>query len=223
MTAMTQSIGKAGQLERRKSLKQGIWLEGFTIAWNILEGVIAVSAGVVSNSVALISFGIDSFVETTSAGVLYWRLNAEMKGAEPEHAERVEKRAGKIAGALLLALAVYIVIDATRRLLGYGENAEGSGVGLILTGVSLVVMPVLAWRKLRTAEALNSKAMKADAYETIACVWLSVTTFIGVGLNAWLGWSWADPVAALLVVPLVVREGLEGWRGDECHSCDGDS
>lgn len=93
---------------------------------------------------ALISFGIDAFVETTSAGVLYWRLTAEMKGAEPQNAERVERKSGKIAGALLLVLAAYIVIDATRRLLGFGENAEGSGVGLILTGISLVVYAALS-------------------------------------------------------------------------------
>jgi divalent metal cation (Fe/Co/Zn/Cd) transporter len=109
-----------------------------------------------------------------------------------------------------------------RRLLGYGANAETSRIGLILTAVSLVVMPILAWGKLRTAAALNSKALRADAYETITCIWLSATTFIGLGLNAWLGWSWADPVAALLVVPIVVREGLEGWRGEQCHDCEDD-
>lgn len=120
----------------------------------------------------------------------------------------------------MFLLAAYIVIDATRRLLGFGESAEGSGIGLILTGISLVVMPVLAWRKLKTATALKSKALRADACETMACVWLSATTFVGLGLNAWLGWSWADPLAALLVVPIVVREGLEGWRGEECHDCE---
>lgn len=216
--SMIKSIDKTNHAARRKSLKEGLWLEAFTIGWNILEGIIAVSAGVVSNSVALISFGIDSFVETTSAGVLCWRLNSELKGTEPANAERIEKKASKIAGTLLLVLAAYIVIDAVRRLLGFGEHAEGSGIGLVLTGVSLVVMPLLAWRKLRAAEALGSKALRADAYETITCTWLSVTTFIGLGLNAWLGWSWADPVAALLVVPLVVREGLEGLRGG-CNSC----
>ncbi len=219
---MTQTLEKTEQAQRADSLKQGLWLEAFTIGWNILEGLIAVSAGMVSNSVALISFGIDSFVETTSAIVLFWRLRSELKGVEPENAEKIERRAGKIAGTLLLALAVYIVIDAARRLLGYGESAEGSGLGLILTGVSLVVMPVLAWRKLKTAEALKSKALKADAYETIACVWLSVATFIGLGLNSWLGWTWADPVAALVIVPLVMREGLEGLRGEECSSCKHD-
>lgn len=220
---MIQSIDKTEHATRRRSLRQGIWLEAFTITWNIFEGIIAVSAGVVSNSVALVGFGIDSFVETTSAGVLYWRLNSELKGTDSANAERVEKKACKIAGTLLLVLAGYIAVDAARRLLGYGENAKASGIGLALTGISLVVMPVLAWRKLKAAEALASKALRADAYETITCTWLSAMTFIGVGLNGWLGWSWADPVAALLVVPLVVREGLEGLRGEACCSCKNDN
>lgn len=215
---MTHSIEKTGQLERRQSLKKGLWLESFTIVWNVLEGLIAIGAGLMANSVALVGFGVDSFVETTSAAVLLWRLRGELHSKELEHAEQVERKAGRIAGSLLLVLAAYIVVDAVRRLVGYGENAEGSGIGLVLTGISLVVMPVLAWQKLKTAKELDSKALRADAYESITCVWLSVTTFIGLGLNAWLGWSWADPVAALLVVPLVVREGLEGLRG-ECGSC----
>lgn len=220
---MTQSIEISVQTERRASLKRGLWLEGITIAWNILEGLIAIGAGILANSVALVSFGVDSFVETTSAAVLFWRLNGELQAMKLEHAEVVERKAGKIAGSLLLVLAVYIVIDSTRRLVGYGANAEGSGIGLIITGISLVVMPVLAWQKLKTAKELGSKALRADAYESICCCWLSATTFLGVGLNAWLGWSWADPVAALLVVPLVVREGLEGLRGEECCShCDKD-
>lgn len=215
---MTQSLEKTGQIERRKNLIRGLWLESFTIAWNVLEGLIAIGAGIMANSVALVSFGVDSFVETTSAGVLFWRLRGELQAKELKHAEEVERKAGKIAGSLLLVLAAYIVIDSVRRLLGYGENAEGSGIGLVLTGISLVVMPVLAWQKLKVAKTLGSKALRADAYEAITCIWLSVTTFIGLGLNAWLGWSWADPLAALLVVPLVVREGLEGLRG-ECSSC----
>ncbi len=220
---MTQSLKKTEQIERRKNLQRGVWLESFTIAWNVLEGLIAIGAGIMANSVALVSFGVDSFVETTSAAVLFWRLTGELQAKELKHAEEVERKAGRIAGLLLLVLAAYIVIDAIRRLLGYGENAESSGIGLVLTGVSLVVMPVLAWQKLKVAKALGSKALRADAYETITCIWLSVTTFIGLGLNAWLGWSWADPVAALLVVPLVVREGLEGLRGEECcNHCEDD-
>lgn len=173
------------------------------------------AAGVLASSVALIGFGIDSFVETTSAAVVGWRLRAELTGnADESRAETLERRAGRIAGGLLLALAVYIVIDAGRRLLGFGEEARGSIVGIVLTAISLVVMPVLGWIKLRTAAALHSGALRADAYETIACSWLSLATLIGLILNAELGWWWADPLAALVIVPLVIREGLEGWRGE---------
>jgi divalent metal cation (Fe/Co/Zn/Cd) transporter len=177
-----------------------------------------VSAGLVASSVVLIGFGIDSFVETASAAVVGWRLRAERLGhADEERAEALEHRAGRIAGGLLLALAVYLVIDAGRRLLGFGAEAEGSALGVGLTAISAVVMPVLGRTKLRTATALQSGALRADAYETIACAWLSVTTLAGLLTNAVFGWWWADPVAALAIVPLIVREGVEGWRGEDAE------
>lgn len=219
---MTQSIEKTGQVERRRNLKQGLWLEAFTIGWNVIEGLVAIVAGIMANSVALVSFGIDSFVETTSAGVLFWRLKGELQSDDLTNAEEVERKAGRIAGGLLLLLAAYIVIDAGRRLFGFGTPAQESGPGMVLTAISFVVMPLLAWRKLKVAKDLNSRALRADAYETIACIWLSVSTFSGLALNAWLGWWWADPVAALLFVPIVVCEGLEGWLGEKCDHCDGD-
>jgi divalent metal cation (Fe/Co/Zn/Cd) transporter len=204
-------------MSRPALLQRGVWLAVATVAWNVVEGIIAVWAGILASSVALIGFGIDSFVETASAALVGWRLQAELSGrADEERAERLEHRAGRIAGGLLLGLAVYIVIDAGRRLLGFGAAAEESRIGIVLTLVSAVIMPGLGWIKLRTAKALGSGALRADAYETIACSWLSVATLIGLTLNAALGWWWADPAAALVIVPLVVREGLEGWRG-ECH------
>jgi cation diffusion facilitator family transporter len=187
-----------------------------TVLWNILEGVIAVAAGTISNSVALIGFGIDSFVETTSAVVVGWRLGAEARGRSPEAAERIERTASRVAGALLLLLAAYIAVDAGRRLLGFGAEARVSLIGIVLTAVSLVVMPFLGWAKLRTAKQLGSGALRADAFETITCAWLSLTTLAGLVLNATLGWWWADPLAALVLVPLIVREGLEGWKADSC-------
>lgn len=196
-------------------LRRGVLLEGLTVGWNVVEGVIAVAAGALASSVALIAFGVDSFVETTSGVVLGWRLLAELRGGEPEYAERVERRASLLAGGLLLVLAAYIVVDASRRFLGWGAVAEESTIGIVLTTVSLLVMPLLAWAKLRTAAALASRALRADAYETIACVWLSFTTLLGLGLNAAFGWAWADPVAALVLVPLIIREGLEAVRGDD--------
>jgi divalent metal cation (Fe/Co/Zn/Cd) transporter len=145
------------------------------------------------------------------------RLRAELRGpADHEMVERMERRAGRMAGALLLGLAAYILVDAGRRLLGHGPEARESLVGIVLTAISAVVMPALGWAKLRTARALGSGALRADAYETIACSWLSLTTLLGLLLNALLGWWWADPLAALAIIPLVVREGLEGLRG-ECH------
>jgi divalent metal cation (Fe/Co/Zn/Cd) transporter len=201
---------------REKLLQRGFLLVTATLAWNIIEGVVAVAAGALSNSVALIGFGIDSFVETASAGVVGWRLRTELRGRSEEETEALERKTSRVAGALLLLLAVYIVVDAGRRLIGFGQEAEESLVGIVLTSISLVTMPFLGWAKLRTARALGSGALRADAYETITCAWLSLTTLAGLALNAALGWWWADPVAALLLVPLIVREGLEGWRGENC-------
>jgi cation diffusion facilitator family transporter len=204
---------------REQLLRRGIRLEATTVGWNAIEGIIAVGAGVPASSVALVAFGIDSFVETTSGAVLWWRLRAELTGGgDPEHVERIERRAARAAGAILLVLALYIVIDAGRRLLGFGETARESRLGIAVTAASLAVMPVLGWVKLRTARALASRALRADAYETIACAWLSLTTLGGLVLNAALGWWWADPLAALAIVPLVFREGLEGWRGEPDES-----
>jgi divalent metal cation (Fe/Co/Zn/Cd) transporter len=202
-------------MDRASLLRRGLLLEAASVGWNIVEGVIAVAAGVPASSVALIGFGIDSFVETASAAVVGWRLRAELAG-DPDHERiaRLERGAGRIAGALLLGLAVYIVIDAGRRLLGFGAEARESMVGIVLTAASSVVMPVLGRAKLRIARALGSGAMRADAYETMACWWLSLTTLAGLLLNVAFGWWSADPLAALAIVPLVVREGLEGWRGN---------
>jgi cation diffusion facilitator family transporter len=194
-----------------------VWLTVATVSWNVVEGIVAVWAGVLASSVALIGFGIDSFVETASAAVVGWRLQAELNGrADEERAEKLERIAGQLAGGLLLGLAVYIVIEAGRRLLGFGAEAEESRIGIALTLMSAIVMPALGWVKLGVAKALRSGALRADAYETIACSWLSIATLTGLILNATLGWWWADPLAAMIIVPLVIREGLEGWRG-ECH------
>lgn len=210
---MTRGAGK----DRGRLLRRGVRLAWATVSWNVVEGLIAVSAGARASSVALMGFGVDSFVETASGVVVGWRLRAELIGRDDhERAEVLEHRAGRVAGALLLGLATYIVVDAGRRLLGYGAEARESVAGIALTAVSLVVMPLLGWAKLRTAGALGSGALRADAYEAITCSWLSLTTLVGLTLNAAYGWWWADPLAALAIVPLAVREGLEGWRG-ECH------
>jgi divalent metal cation (Fe/Co/Zn/Cd) transporter len=202
-------------IDRTRLLRRAVWLEATTVGWNIIEGIVAIAAGVLASSVALIGFGVDSFVETASGAVVGWRLRAELSGSTDEaRAERLERRAGRIAGTLLLGLAVYLVIDAGRRFLGFGMEAQESIVGIVLTAIAGAVMPALGWAKLRTARALRSAALRADAYETITCSWLALTTLAGLILNAAFGWWWADPLAALVIVPLAVREGLEGWRGE---------
>jgi divalent metal cation (Fe/Co/Zn/Cd) transporter len=192
-------------------LRRGIALEGVTVGYNALEGLIAITAGLAAGSVALTGFGVDSVIEVTSGVLLWWRLRAEL-GSTPL-GPAVELRASRWAGILLLVLAVYLVAEAARRLLGQ-DRPEESAVGIAVTAVSLVVMPLLARAKLRAADALGSRALRADAQETIVCAWLSFTTLCGLGLNAALGWWWADPLAALAMVPLIVREGLEAVRPD---------
>ena len=152
---------------------------------------------------------MDSVIEVTSGVLLWWRLRAELGSAPLGPA--VEARAARWAGILLLGLAVYLVVEAARRLLSQ-DRPEESVVGIGLMAASLVVMPLLARAKLRTARALDSRALRADAHETIVCAWLSLTTLCGLALNAAFGWWWADPLAALAMVPLVVREGLEAVR-----------
>jgi len=202
---MSQDLGRVA------ALRQGITLEGVTVGYNALEGLVAIGAGIAAGSVALTGFGIDSVIEVTSGALLWWRLRVEL-GLAPL-GPAVERRAARGAGFLLLALGVYIVTDSAWVLLT-GSRPESSLIGIVLTAISLIVMPLLARGKLRVAASLGSRALRADAQETIVCAWLSVTTLLGLGLNAVLGWWWADPVAALAMLPLIVREGLEAWRGE---------
>lgn len=207
---------------RAPHLRRGMAYAAFTVVWNVVEAAVAIGAGAAASSVALLGFGIDALIETASAVIVGLRLRREWAGRDTEGAEANERRAARLAGALLLALAAYIVVDAGRRLAGFGAAAGESPIGLALTSSSLVVMPILGRAKLRTAAALGSRALRADAFETIACAWLSLTTLAGLALNALLGWSWADPLAALVLVPLIVREGLESWRGECDEACHDD-
>lgn len=203
---------------RDRLLRTALGLAAGTILWNLAEGGIAVAAGVQADSVALLGFGLDSFIETASAAIVAWRVLAELRGADPERAERAERVTGRLAGGLLLLLSVLVLAEAVRHLLGFGGEVRPSTPGLVLTGVSVAVMPLLGWTKLRVARALESRTLRADAFETITCAWLSLTTLLGLVLLSAFGWSWADPLAALVLVPLIFREGLEGWRGEcGCH------
>ena len=198
-------------MNRVALLRRGVVLESVTVGYNALEGIVAIAAGLAAGSIALTGFGIDSVIEVTSGALLWWRLRAEL-GSAPL-GPTVERRAARGAGLLLLALGVYIAADSARLLLT-GSHPESSPVGIVLTVLSLIVMPLLARAKLDVAGSLGSRAMRADAHETIVCAWLSATTLLGLGLNAVLDWWWADPVAALGMLPLIVREGIEAWRGE---------
>lgn len=197
--------------ERLDLLRHAESLEAASVGYNALEGVVAIGAGVVAGSAALSAFGFDSVIEVTSALVLWWRLRAERRGTEPNIGESFERNASRLAGALLILLAVTVTMEAARQL-ATGARPSPSPVGIFLTALSLVVMPVLARRKLEAAKRLESRAMRADAHESVACAWLSATTLAGLVLNAARGWWWADPAAALAMVPFIAREGWEACR-----------
>jgi divalent metal cation (Fe/Co/Zn/Cd) transporter len=199
---------------RTQLLRRGLHLEYLTVGWNIAEGLIAIGAGIAAGSIALIGFGVDSFVETVSGLVLIWRLSAEARGRlDGEAVEHVERRAEWLVGVAFLVLAAYVGFEAVRSLVGQ-EAPDASPVGIALTAVSIAVVLWLARAKRRTGEALGSRALIADAQQTYACWYLSVVTLTGLALNAAFGWWWADPLAALGIVVLLVREGVEALRGE---------
>ena len=199
---------------RRLLLSRGLRLEYLTVGWNIAEGLIAVSAGIAAGSIALIGFGVDSFVETISGSILLWRLRAEASGrADEDRIEQVERRAERLVGVSFAILAAYVAFEAIRNLADQ-EHAAASPVGILLTAVSIAVMLWLARAKRETGEALGSRALIADSHETYACWYLSVTTLAGLALNAVFGLWWADPAAALVIAIFLVRESREAWQGE---------
>lgn len=209
---MTTSV--AG--DRPGLLRRALRLEYLTVGWNIIEGLIAVTAGLASGSVALLGFGIDSFVESASGSVMIWRLLAERNADEDdeERIEHVERRAQKLVAGSLVLLAAYIAWDSITSLIA-GERPEPSLVGIVLALASLSVMWWLARQKRRVGMALGSRAMTADAFQTDACFWLSLFLLVGIGANALFGWWWADPLAALAMTFFIGKEALEAWRGED--------
>lgn len=201
--------------DRPAARKRALRLEYLTVGWNLIEGSIAVAAALAARSIALLGFGIDSFVESASAGVLIWRLHAEARPSDHVAVERLDRRAHRLVGISLFLLAAYIAFDAGMAL-WRRERPSASVVGIIVTTLSIGVMIWLARAKRRLAVALGSRAMRADAFQTTACWWLSIITLGGIGLNALAGWWWADPVAALGMTVLLMREGREAWRGEGC-------
>ena len=192
---------------RRAMLHRRVrFIVGFTITYNVIEAIVAVWAGVLASSAALIGFGLDSVVEVLSAAAVTWQFTRK----DPERWETVTVKA---IGIAFFALEAYVSIDAVLALVGQ-EGPDHSPLGLGITALSLVVMPLLAWIEVRTGRELGSKSVMADAKQLILCIYLSGAVLIGLVLDSLFGWWWADSVAALVVAVLAVREGLEAWRGD---------
>ncbi len=202
------------QTQRINLVRRGLNLEYLTIAYNSLEGLIAVVAGFIAGSIALVGFGFDSVIEVTSGAVLLWRLHADI---DEEWRERVEAVTLRIVGACFLALALYVGYEAISSLV-YRESPERSVPGILLAVASLIVMPLLARAKREVARNMNSGAMMADAKQTEFCTYLSAILLGGLLINALFGWWWADPVAAVVMVPIIAKEGIAALRGDTC--CD---
>ncbi|WP_020525284.1 cation diffusion facilitator family transporter [Catelliglobosispora koreensis] len=208
--------------QRRQQLnRRSLHLAYATAGYNTLEGIVAIAAGAAASSTALIGFGLDSFIEVSSALVVIWQFRSRL----PEARERLALR---LIALSFFLLAAYIVFGSGRALL-LGAEAETSTVGIILAAVSVVVMPLLVWAKRRTGRELGSATVVADSTQTLLCTYLSAILLVGLGLNALFGWSWADPVAALVIAGVAVKEGVEAWRGEHCADCapitggDGDS
>jgi divalent metal cation (Fe/Co/Zn/Cd) transporter len=208
---MTESL----LLDRKVAVRRGRSLEYFTIAWNALEGLVAVVAGAIAGSISLVGFGIDSFIEVTSGSVLLWRMSVD---AEVHRRELNERRALRIVGVCFLLLGAYIAYESALDL--WSRRApEHSIPGIVLACVSLVVMPLLSRAKRKVGHALGSAAMHADAKQTEFCTYLSAILLAGLLLNTLFGIWWADPAAALIMVPIIAKEGIEGLQGKACDEC----
>ena len=208
-------MGESAVLDRMSVVRRGRRLEYFTVIWNALEGLVAVGAGVFAGSISLVGFGIDSFIEVTSGSVLLWRMSVD---ANVGDRERTEKRALRIVGLCCLLLAVYIAFESGNDL-WFKRAPEQSIPGIVLACVSLVVMPLLSRSKRKVGHALNSAAVHADAKQTQFCTYLSMILLVGLILNVAFGLWWADPIAALIMVPIIAKEGFGGVQGKTCDDC----
>ena len=187
--------------------RRGFMLEYASMAWMTAEATIAVTAGVLASSIALTGFGLDSVIEFFAATVVVWQLRGEEAGQERQ------TRAVRLIGVTFFALALYLAVEGIRDLVTHARPGQ-SPAGLAVAGAALIVMPLLAVAKRRTGRALANRTLIADSAETAFCALTSAATLLGVGLNTWLGWWWADPAAALIIAALAVKEGLEAWEDD---------
>jgi cation diffusion facilitator family transporter len=215
MEAAGVALGRERRLHRR-----ALRLEYFTVSWNVIEALVAITAGVIAGSVALVGFGVDSGIEVISAVALLWRLRKADADADAQTEEHAERRALYAVAATFFLLAAYIGFEALSALIA-GEEPDSSTVGLVLSVVSLAVMPTLAYWKGRTGREMGSRALQADAIETWVCSYLSLALLLGVGAYGAFGWAWADPVGALLMLPVILWQGWETL--EEAREGDGDA
>jgi divalent metal cation (Fe/Co/Zn/Cd) transporter len=208
-------MSESAVVDRVAAVRRGRRLEYFTIAWNSLEGLLAVAMGMVAGSISLVGFGLDSFIEVTSGSVLLWRMSVD---ADVHRREQNEKRALQVVGLCFLLVAGYIAYESGMDLVSR-RVPEHSVPGIILACVSLVVMPLLSRAKQSVGRALGSAAMRADAKQAEFCTYLSAILLGGLLLNALFGLWWADPVAALVMLPIIAKEGIEALRGKNCTDC----
>jgi divalent metal cation (Fe/Co/Zn/Cd) transporter len=213
---MNQAEVQIDNSNRPALIKKGRNLEYFTIAYNSLEGLIAVVAGLMAGSIALVGFGFDSLIEVSSGAALLWRLHSD---ANEAHRERIEAVTLRIVGVLFLLLAAYVSYDSIKSLI-WREEPHESIPGIALAIASLIVMPLLVRSKRRVARIIKSGALMADSKQTELCTYLSAVLLVGLLLNALFGWWWADPVAALIMVPIITNEGIEALRGETCFEDD---
>ncbi|WP_280398056.1 cation transporter [Nocardia carnea] len=209
MPAVPSAVDLGPEPDRKALLVRRIrWLVAATITYNVIEAIIALSEGSRVSSTALIGFGLDSVIEVSSAVAVAWQF----AGRDPEKRETVALR---IIAFSFFALAFYVTVDSIRALFGLGE-ARHSTTGIVLAAVSLVIMPVLSAAQRRAGRELGSASAVSDSKQTLLCTYLSAVLLVGLLLNSLFGWSWADPIAALVIAAIAVREGIRAWRGDAC-------
>jgi divalent metal cation (Fe/Co/Zn/Cd) transporter len=211
---MTLAVENKVAADRPGLIREAFRLEYITLAWMSIEAIVAIGSGLAAQSLVLIAFGLDSLIELASAGVLVWRLTVELRHGRT-FAEAAERRAARISGALLFLLAAYVVASAGWKLLTR-EGGEFSLPGLIVSALSIPIMYYLSRSKLRLADALGSRALRADAVESIACGWLAFVVVAALAAQFVTGFWWIDPVASLAIVWFLVREGREAWSGGDC-------
>lgn len=192
--------------------RKALWLEYFTVAYNIIEGLVSIGAGMMAGSIALVGFGLDSFIESFSGTILIWRLKNHSDDGAKE--KELDGKAVRLVGWSFFILAAYVAIESIRKLYLH-EMPDGSLIGIVISLISIVIMRSLAAQKLELGERIKSRALIADSRETVACICFSVTLIAGLLLNYVLGWWWADPVASLVIAAMLVREGRECWECGE--------